>query len=261
MWRKRRRDTDELLELAGSPTWMYEWDLGDGLRTAVMGPELMSIHETRAAVMEPVVRRVLAVAGPDATAVDLACSEGWFAHRLLEWGAHRVVGIDIRPENIRRAELVRDHLGIDEDRLSLRVADVYDAGDLGTFDVVLCLGLIYHLENPVGALRVARRLTGRVCVVESQLVEPHEPLRHSWGTTGEYVDQPAAWAAWYEPQVEQDSHPIASAGGVVSLIPNRAALLQALGAAGFSNAEEPPVDPGLSSQYTERHRLVVAAWP
>jgi hypothetical protein len=60
------------------------------------------------------------------------------------------------------------------------VADVFNLHRerMGTFDVVLCLGLIYHLENPIGALRIARALTAAVCVVESQLVEPHEPLRH-----------------------------------------------------------------------------------
>jgi tRNA (mo5U34)-methyltransferase len=240
---------------------MYEWDLGDGVRTAVMGPELMSVHRTRATIMEPIVRRVLGAAGPQATVLDLACSEGWFAHRLLEWGAARVVGIDIRPENIRRAELVRDHLAIDQERLGFEVGDVLalDPARLGAFDVVLCLGLIYHLENPIGALRTARALTRGVCVVESQLLEPHDPLRHTWGTSGEYVEQVAAWAAWYEPG--QDVHPIASAGEVVSLIPNRAALLQALDAAGFANAETPSVQGGLNEQYTEGHRLVVAAWP
>jgi 2-polyprenyl-3-methyl-5-hydroxy-6-metoxy-1,4-benzoquinol methylase len=159
---------------------MYEWDLGEGLRTAVKGPELMAFHETRASVMGPIVREALAAAGPDATALDLACSEGWFAHRLLDWGARRVVGVDIRPENIQRAELVREHLGVGTDRLRFEVADVFNLHRerMGTFDVVLCLGLIYHLENPIGALRIARALTAAVCVVESQLVEPHEPLRH-----------------------------------------------------------------------------------
>lgn len=265
MWRWRRRrgaPAGDLAELAATPTWMYEWELGGGVRTATLGPELMSVHRTREAVIEPVAREALLAAGPDASAVDLACSEGWFAHRLLDWGAQRVVGVDIRPENIRRAELVRDHLGVDPGRLSLEVGDVLDldAGRLGSFDVVLCLGLIYHLENPVGALRVARTLTSGVCVIESQLTEPHPPIRHGWGQAGEYLEQEAAWAAFYEPQQLQDTSPIASTGGVLSLIPNREALLQAARAAGFSRVQELPVPAGMNSQYAEGHRLVVAAW-
>ena len=262
MWPKRRgAPSAELAQLASTPTWMYEWDLGRGLRTVAMGPELQSIHVARATIMEPVVRRALAAAGPEATVVDLACSEGWFAHRLLEWGAGRVLGVDIRPENIHRAELVRDHLRVDPDRLSFRIGDVYDLEGLGAFDVVLCLGLIYHLENPIGALRVSRTLTRGVCVVESQLVEPHGPLRHTWGTSGEYVEQEAAWAAWYEPAEAQEGWPIASHGGVVSLIPNRAAMLGGVSAAGFSRVEELPVPGRVNAQYVEGHRLVLAAWP
>jgi tRNA (mo5U34)-methyltransferase len=252
--------SDELLELARSPTWMYDWDLGDGLRTAVLDRELPSVHNTRAAIMEPVVRNALA--GSATTGLDLACSEGWFAHRLLDWGASRVLGVDIRPENIRRATLVRDHIDVPPDRLRFAVADVFtlDPGQIGTFDVVLCLGLVYHLENPIGALRIARALTSGVCIVEAQLLEPHPPLRHGWGTTGDYLEQEAAWAAWREPNELQSGHPIASFGGVVSLIPNRAALLQGLEAAGFSRVEPLAAPSGANPQYVEEHRLVVAAF-
>jgi len=231
MWRRRRsRGTTALAELAASPSWMYEWDLGDGVRTAPIGAELQSVHDTRAAIIEPVARAALAEAGPRAVALDLACSEGWFAHRLLDWGAARVVGVDIRPENIRRAELVRDRLGVDSDRLGFLLADVFDpvVATLGPFDVVLCLGLIYHLENPIGALRIAHRLTGGICVVETQLHEHDEPIAHGWGVSGE---------------------------------PDRAALLDAMAAAGFDPVEVPPVPAGLNAQYVDGHRLVAVGGP
>jgi hypothetical protein len=239
---------------------MYEWELSDGTRTPVMNDELMSVHLTRAAIAEPVARAAFKAAGKRATAMDIACSEGWFAHRALEWGAASVRGIDIRPENVRRAQLIRDHLGIGSERLSFEVADVFDA-EPGAYDVVLCLGLVYHLENPIGALRVARSLTRGVCIVESQLTEQVEPIRHGWGTTGDYIEQDASWAAWYEPPELQDGHPIASHGGVISLIPNRAALLQAMSVAGFGRVEALPVPDDLNTQYVEGHRLVVAGWP
>src|SRR5205807_5462223 len=112
-------------------------------------------------MIEPVARDALAAAGTGATAIDLACSEGWFSQRLLDWGATSALGVDIRDVNVRRATLVRDHFGIDPATLSFLRADVHalDAERLGTFDVVLVLGLVYHLEDPVGMLRIARALT------------------------------------------------------------------------------------------------------
>lgn len=241
---------------------MYEFDLGAGLRTATMGPELMDIHRTRAALAAPVAGAALARAGAAASAIDLACSEGWFAHRLLDWGAQAVTGMDIRAENIRRAALVQDRLGINGERLRFCTADVYEleAAVVGTFDVVLCFGLIYHLENPVGALRIARSLTSGVCLVESQLTEQVSPIRHGWGQTGLFLEQEASWAAYFEPAQLQEDNPIASHGGVVSFVPNRAALLAAMAAAGFSRCE-PLVPEAGNPQYVDGHRLVVAGWP
>ena len=49
-----------------------------------------------------------------------------------------------------------------------------------TFDVTLMLGLLYHVENPVGALRLARALTRRACVIETQ-VTPNMTGVVDWG--------------------------------------------------------------------------------
>jgi tRNA (mo5U34)-methyltransferase len=165
MFRRRRRLPRRIsgalaAAIDDGPPWMYEWQLTRGVTTPLLGPELPSVHRTRAEIIEPVVHAALVEAGAGARALDLACNEGWFAHRLLEWGASEVVAIDVRPENIHRAALIREHFGIPADRLRLMQGDVYeiDPEPLGPFDVVLCLGLIYHLENPIGALRIARSL-------------------------------------------------------------------------------------------------------
>jgi SAM-dependent methyltransferase len=240
---------------------MYEWQLGNGIVTPVIGDELADIHRTRLRLMEPRVREALSAAGPGASAIDLACNEGWFSHRMLEWGAARVVGVDIRPQLIRRAELVRDHCGISPDRLELRCADVFHLplAELGTFDVVLCLGLVYHLENPVGAIRIARELTRGVCVIESQLTRQTAPIVHGWGESDRYEDAPASFAARFE--ADQDANPLASAAGVISLIPNMAALQQAAEVAGFTRQELAEPASGSNSQFVARDRAVLLAWP
>ena len=76
-----------------------------------------------------------------------------------------------------------------------------------------------------------------MCVIESQLTEPHPPIRHGWGQAGEYLEQEAAWAAFYEPQQLQDTADRLGGRGV-ELIPNREALLQAARAAGRSRVQE-----------------------
>jgi SAM-dependent methyltransferase len=249
-------------ELSSPIPWMYPWRLTAGVEISLEGSELPSIHATRAAMIEPVVRAALAAAGPEATVLDLGCNEGWFAHRALEWGAARVVGLDVREANVRRATLIRDHFGIDGERLRFERADVLelDPDQLGAFDVVLVLGLIYHLENPVGALRTARSLTRGAAVVESQLTAHDQPIRLGWGETGVFRETPSHWAAVLEPSEEQvdEGNPLASFGGVVSLVPNRAALVEGMQVAGFHDVRMLEAPAGSNQQYVEGHRGIAA---
>jgi hypothetical protein len=240
---------------------MYEWRLGGGVTTCPLGPELSDIHQTRLELMEHPVREAIAAAGSDATVIDLACNEGWFSHRMLDWGASRVLGVDIRPETVRRAQLLRDHLVIDPERFEVRCANVFDLSptELGAFDVVLCLGLVYHLENPIGAMRIARALTGSLCVIESQLTRQSEPIVHGWGESDKYEEAPASFATRIE--ADHETNPLASVSGIVSLIPNQAALLQSAEAAGFTRLELAKPSPTHNRQYMLGDRAVLLARP
>jgi hypothetical protein len=46
-------------EIDKPPAWMYPWQLGDGITTPVLGPELPDVHRTRLELMEGAVRQVL----------------------------------------------------------------------------------------------------------------------------------------------------------------------------------------------------------
>ena len=238
---------------------MYEFELAPGVSTPPLGPNLRSVHETRKDLIEEVVRAALAAAGPDACAIDLACNEGWFSHRLLEWGAKRVLGIDIRAENVHRANLIRDHLQISPDRLAFQQGDVLeiDPRALGQFDVVLVLGLIYHLERPLEALRIARGLTARICVIESQLTRQDRPIVRGDGVPHVYHQSAESFAAWVENDAE---NPLSSTAGVMSLVPNPAALEALPRWAGFTEVQWLPARAHHDVQYVGEDRGVVAAY-
>jgi tRNA (mo5U34)-methyltransferase len=265
VFRSRRRAAPALsaeleAELASGTPWMYPWQLAPGVETPLVGPGLPAVHETRRELVEPIARAALERAGPGARAIDIACHEGWFAHRLLEWGAGEVVAVDIRDVNVRRARLLRDHFEISADRLRVEQADVYELRPdaLGRFDVVLMLGLIYHLENPIGAIRAARSLTRGACLLETQLTRQEAPIRTGWGIPDQFTDEPASWAARFEAPEEQDTQPLAAFGGVISLVPNAAAVEQAMTVAGFTGVEAVPAREGHDPQYLSGDRGVFA---
>src|SRR5262245_13869656 len=83
------------------------------------------------------------------TVLDIGCNAGFFAMRMKERGASRVVGIDTDPTVLRQARFLSDRFGLD---LELQQLSAYDIVELGHFDIVLCLGVLYLLRHPLLAL-------------------------------------------------------------------------------------------------------------
>jgi SAM-dependent methyltransferase len=79
--------------------------------------------------------------------LDLACLEGQYGIEFALQGAE-VVGLEIRDDHIAKAGFSADVLGLD--RFTVRKGDIrdLDVSTYGTFDVVLCIGILYHLAAP-----------------------------------------------------------------------------------------------------------------
>jgi FkbM family methyltransferase len=94
-------------------------------------------------------------------AIDTGCGVGYFSRTLSGCGLN-VCGFDGRMENVvearRRFPDIPFEQGDIEDRAIL---------GLGRFDLVLCFGLLYHLENPMLAMRHLRGLTEKCLLLES----------------------------------------------------------------------------------------------
>ena len=104
------------------------------------------------------------------TALDVGCGVGYFSGLLQQLGLE-VSAFDGRESNI--AEAQRRHPGV-----KFFVADVEELNgrETGAFDLVLCFGLLYHLENPLRALRRLHAVTGKVLLIESVCVPEQAPL-------------------------------------------------------------------------------------
>lgn len=79
--------------------------------------------------------------------LDLACLEGQYAVEFARHGAS-VVGIEGREGNIAKARFAKEALALAN--LEFHQDDVRNlsVAKYGHFDVVLCLGLFYHLDAP-----------------------------------------------------------------------------------------------------------------
>ncbi len=132
-------------------------------------PESVRFVTARQAFLKQFLSRLQPASGLR-TALDVGCGVGYFAAFLQQRG-FQVTAIDGRQENLEEAR--RRHPQID-----FRLGDVEElpATELGVFDLVLCFGLLYHLENPLRALRRLRAVTGRVLLIESVCVPGTLPV-------------------------------------------------------------------------------------
>jgi tRNA (mo5U34)-methyltransferase len=82
--------------------------------------------------------------------LDVGCNAGFYSLEMKKRGAERVLGIDSDPAYLAQARFAAEVTGID---VEFRELDVYHVADLKeTFDLVLFMGVLYHLRHPLLAL-------------------------------------------------------------------------------------------------------------
>ncbi|HWH18056.1 MAG TPA: TIGR04290 family methyltransferase [Allosphingosinicella sp.] len=85
------------------------------------------------------------------TVLDIGCNAGFYSMEMKRRGAERVLGIDSDDRYLEQARLAGEALGYDN--IEFRNLSVYDVGALGEkFDVVIFMGVLYHLRHPLLAL-------------------------------------------------------------------------------------------------------------
>jgi tRNA (mo5U34)-methyltransferase len=115
------------------------------------------------------------------SALDIGCNAGFYSFQLAQRGAH-VVGIDADDHYLDQARWARSLFRLD-DRVELRRQTVYElARSEETFDLILFMGVLYHLRHPLLALDAVAACARRLVVLQTltvetdQGVEKGEPL-------------------------------------------------------------------------------------
>jgi tRNA (mo5U34)-methyltransferase len=89
------------------------------------------------------------------TVCDLGCGNGYFMFRMLEHKPRVVVGIDLNLHAWLEFQAFKRFSGVSNLHFELLRGDSMQHFP-NTFDVVFCLGVLYHTPDPVGMLRGIR---------------------------------------------------------------------------------------------------------
>ena len=97
---------------------------------------------------------------------DLGCLEGGFTLALAQHRAN-VVGIEARQRNIEKCLLLQEHFELPDSTFLRDDVKNFTREKYGLFDVVMALGILYHLDQPVTWLNQIALATKSVLIVES----------------------------------------------------------------------------------------------
>jgi tRNA (mo5U34)-methyltransferase len=169
------------------------------------------------------------------TALDVGCAVGFFSDFLRRMGL-AVTGVDARADNITEAKKrypdIRFDVGNVED---------FQVREQASLDIVLCLGLLYHLENPFRAVRNLHALAKKLVIIESAIVPTRWPY------------------ALFKDEYHGEDQSLA----YVAFVPSEACLIKMLYRAGFAAVYKPMIMPNhkdfSATFYCRRKRTILIA--
>jgi tRNA (mo5U34)-methyltransferase len=167
------------------------------------------------------------------TVLDIGCNAGFYSVEMRRRGA-RVLGIDADERYLEQARFVAAFHNLD---IEFRRMSVYDIGALGQqFDIVLFMGVLYHLRHPLLALDlIVNTVVRDVVVVQSMLrgSDAVEPLEADYDFEEEEIFDRPSYPRMFFVERRYSGDP------TNWWIPNRACMEAMLRSAGLTIVDHP----------------------
>jgi tRNA (mo5U34)-methyltransferase len=159
--------------------------------------------------------------------LDIGCNAGFYSIEMKQRGAARVLGVDFDERYLQQARLAAEVKGQDIESLKLSVYDVASLGE--RFDVVLFMGVLYHLRHPLLALDLIHDHVARDLLVFQSMQRGSaeiDPVRADYDFfEQEHFDSPGYpklhfiehayaddWTNWWAPNAACSAAMLRSAG-------------------------------------------------
>jgi SAM-dependent methyltransferase len=197
--------------------WFYHFDFGGRPVGPNPGaPKEVRGHYQRYLHIFPAILTLTGGTLENLRILDVGCNAGFWSIQAARCGAASVVGIDPSELNIQQAQLIAELIGLNN--VEYCVNNIYDISrkTIGEFDISFFFGVLYHLDNPVLALRRLYEVTRKFVVIDTQLADVSTAILK--------MDDDAA-----------NRYHAQSYSNVLALIPSESAVLFMLKSIGFTN--------------------------
>lgn len=152
--------------------WQYQFDLKGHLTPIRDTPKVNRHHQRVKYFFEPLIRLM----GGSLTGkriLDLGCNAGFWSLHAVQNGCDYTVGIDGRQMHIDQANFVFEVHEIPKSRFDFIQGNVFevDFQSLGHFDIILCLGLLYHVSKPMELLEKMAAVSKDILVIDTRVAK------------------------------------------------------------------------------------------
>ncbi len=162
---RREASDDELKQrIQQLRPWGYGIQLRKGVKTE-NHPVALERMIFRSHLISGAIRQLIGEAMGTSSFIDFACNHGYFTLEMAHFGALNALGIDMRAENVAKAQFLRDHFEIAAARFVQQ--DIYALNASKKYDVVMNLGILYHITDPYRLMKLSYDLCRRFAVVDS----------------------------------------------------------------------------------------------
>jgi tRNA (mo5U34)-methyltransferase len=179
--------------------------------------------------------------------LDVGCSCGGFSVEAVKSGAEYVLGIDVVDRYLEQANFIKRALELNQCEFKKMAIEDLDEAH-GQYDISLCLGLLYHLENPVLAMKKLSSVTRSIMVVDTKLI----PFRFI--TRRPITSRRPVWIMDLPPAATSESKDASTSlwrtGDVCQFTPNARAVVDLLKFLGFPSVSQlEPTEKSLDKRY------------
>jgi len=124
------------------------------------------------------------------TVLDVGCNAGFYSQQTRIRNARSVLGIYSRISHIRQARFAARANGLD--RIHFERMSVYESSPShpGVFDLVLALGLVYHLKHLILGLEKLYQATGELLILETAVAGSDLSMLKSRSGNGTKIPHP-----------------------------------------------------------------------
>jgi 2-polyprenyl-3-methyl-5-hydroxy-6-metoxy-1,4-benzoquinol methylase len=223
-------------EICRLAPFYHKVELPYGLSTSVPGMSRRNFENTRVSnLLRHAFPALLDVCGGSLKGkrvLDVACNCGGFSVEAAKLGAEYVLGFDVVDHYIDQANFIKRALRLEQVEFKLKNIENLGVSTVGQFDITFCFGILYHLENPILAMKRLSSVTQHAMLVDTTVAR-------TWFERAPFSDSRKPLWLMNMPPVSSPESKFAttslwrSADRLVQFRPNETAVVELLEYLGF----------------------------